>query len=244
MAAFKEDPVGNLRESAKKFFEPVLNQNNLGTQQIEEQSLEELERSLELINHMIDHPEQFGVFKVKATATAFVISTDSHFELGILPFLLERKRLILERIAFLRGAQEIERIKDVIKETTDTDVQTRLVNMVSELQVEFHASLEKLRATERERIDAEVDQTVKLQRAAAETFQIKSKVWLSFLQRESMATLIGAVLLILITLTLISFNIFNKEAADILNNAFLVILGYFFGQAVGRTPAREDTSGI
>jgi uncharacterized membrane protein YfcA len=66
---------------------------------------------------------------------------------------------------------------------------------------------------------------------------------LSFLERESVATILGGVLLIVITLAQIGAMLFKIAPSDTLNNTFLVVLGYFFGQSTSRTsstPARNN----
>ncbi len=71
----------------------------------------------------------------------------------------------------------------------------------------------------------------------------RSKIWLSFLERESVATILGGVLLIVITLAQIGAMLFKIAPSDTLNNTFLVVLGYFFGQSTSRTsstPARNN----
>ena len=59
----------------------------------------------------------------------------------------------------------------------------------------------------------------------------RSEIWQSWLARESVASIIGGVLLVLITIILLIAMFFKLTIPDIISNSFLVILGYFFGQA-------------
>ena len=49
-----------------------------------------------------------------------------------------------------------------------------------------------------------------------------------------MATILGGVLLLIITLFLIIAALAEVSVSQILSKAFLIILGYFFGQSVSR----------
>src|ERR1044072_1514744 len=83
-------------ETARIFFEPQLIAIGLSKDQIEKQTREELEQSLERVNEAINHPDAFGILRLKATAEAGLIITtaqsESTVEISILPLLLERKR--------------------------------------------------------------------------------------------------------------------------------------------------------
>jgi len=102
-------------EIVRVHFEPQLARLGLSVEQIEGQTLEELNESLVKVNDAIAHPEAFGTLKISAAAGGgFVIAkTEAHFEIGILPMLLERKSLILSRIKSLVGERRIDSLKDL-----------------------------------------------------------------------------------------------------------------------------------
>ncbi|WP_446011893.1 hypothetical protein [Candidatus Electrothrix sp.] len=85
------------------FFKETLNRLNLTKTQIQKQSKEELKNSLSTIEDAIRNSSSFGVLKVSmsASAAAYIVQSRSehHFEVGILPLLLESKNLILKRLA-------------------------------------------------------------------------------------------------------------------------------------------------
>ncbi len=85
----------------------------------------------------------------------------------------------------------------------------------------------------------EAEAQIKLEQQRLDGLERKSKIWLSFLQRESAASLIGAVVLLLLTLSLIGGMICGKES-QIISNGFLVILGYFFGQSSSKNNKDND----
>jgi hypothetical protein len=102
----QEALIQRVHQQMGAFFEPHLEKLGLGAEQIANQSLTELEASLDRVDEAIRNPEQFGVMNLTVTAeTAFVVtaSAKSMFRVGILPILLERKSLITGRIGKLGG---------------------------------------------------------------------------------------------------------------------------------------------
>lgn len=83
------------------FFEQQLIPLGLGKEQIDSQQIDDLEQSLERINEAIRFPEAFGSLKLKITEDRLLVigdGADFHYEIGILPTLLERKNSIVGRI--------------------------------------------------------------------------------------------------------------------------------------------------
>ncbi|NGO81568.1 hypothetical protein G6045_38815 [Streptomyces sp. YC504] len=105
--------------------------------QIEGQSLDELQVSLTSVNHAIENPNGFGVVRVKMTAEAGMVvvrnEAEAHFEMGILPILLERKALILERISALRPTEQVQDIREeVAKVVTDENIRDHLLKILDD----------------------------------------------------------------------------------------------------------------
>src|SRR3712207_4883341 len=90
------------------FFEPQLRAVGLSVDQIQRQTLDELHQSLERVNDAIKNPDSFGVVGIKMSAEAGAIISanpdNANIRVGALPLLLQRKRLIVERIADLSGS--------------------------------------------------------------------------------------------------------------------------------------------
>jgi ABC-type Fe3+-siderophore transport system permease subunit len=236
------NPLDDMRSATAAFFDKQLVVIGLTVKQIEEQSLEELTQSLEKINTAIENPEQFGFINYNLSAEARLIaarSDDSLFTIGVLPILLERKQLILDRLAFMEDTEKIDGIKEFIKQGVDEDVQAqleqRLNNLLENIQTRHEQSLE----TEKTQQELENEQQIRWHQVQTEHFERRSKVWQTFLERESVATIVGALLLIVIVLLQAVILIFGVEMPEMLNNAFLVILGYFFGQATLRKSSSE-----
>lgn len=92
----------SIRDKLNLFFEKQLSELELDEDRLKRQKLDELKRSLTIINQAIEHHESFGKFSLKVSAQGDLIvaqsNTESHFAISILPLLLERKQVILQRI--------------------------------------------------------------------------------------------------------------------------------------------------
>lgn len=178
-----------------------------------------LEYNLRFINEIITKPDKIGQLSI------------GDREIDITPFLLQRKKIVIDRINELSANEKMENLQGLVEQLTEGDIKTNLKRELTELQHEASKYKEELRDI----TTRETEAKIKFEQQRIDSFERKSKIWLSFLQRESAASLIGAIVLLLLTLALI----FGKES-QILSNGFLVILGYFFGQSSTRTCQDND----
>jgi hypothetical protein len=178
-----------------------------------------------------------------ATGSAFIVKSASEaiVEVGILPILLERKRLILERISALTSSESLMALKESVSRVTDPDVRLSL-----ETQIEnYEAQSEQLR---QETVETEAQKAEAITSAQAETLKVnifkeRANVWLQILGRESVASVVGALLLITFAIAVIVAMFTHVAASTVISDSFLLILGYFFGQGVARhTPAGDSRS--
>jgi hypothetical protein len=225
-------------EVVRTFFEPRLAEIGLSVAAIQQQSLDELRESLERVNDAITHPESFGTVKLKVTAKVpvFIVTADSeaHIEVGILPLLLERKQLILRRIREFVGERKISNLRDLIESIPDAELRNRIAKDLLDMEEQASRIAEqeiKVTLHQAEQIEKR-DQA--LATLKAELFERRLRAWTGFFAREPMATYIGAFLLLVLAFTLI---IGKSPPSEILSNAFLIILGYFFGQQTSRAGA-------
>ncbi len=137
--------------AAETFFAPTLKKLKLTLEQIEKQSLAELQTSLDTVNEAINHPASFGVMRVKLTADVGAVITkatsEAHMEVGILPLLLERKSLILERINLLRPTEQIKDFRqEVTEKVRDPHIKEQLLKVLDEhaaMQQEISSKIER-----------------------------------------------------------------------------------------------------
>ena len=201
-------------EEQRQGFNNTLRKFKLTEEQIFIQDLKQLEKSLQTINELINN----DIERIEEIQ-------------GII--LLERKKIILSRIQEQSSHEKIDNLQKLIDQVIDEEVKKKLRKELTALEAEsaeYKKEMHEISARE-----AEAKLKIEQEQQRLDGLERKSKIWLSFLQRESAASLIGAVVLLLLTLSLI----FGKES-QILSNGFLVILGYFFGQSSTRT--HQDNS--
>jgi len=234
LTAFSPNTV---TRAAARHFEPQLASMKLGVSDIEAQNLEELQASLIKINDAIDNAAAFGTVRVKPDAGIrfWVIDQDrdrdATIEVGILPLLLERKSLILKRIAALQPQEQLNDIKDLVNSLVkDEGLRGELLDSIQQsgqrARIEADALEQEATQTEAQR--------ERFMRLQVELQERRSAIWLSFLQRESVASIVGAILLLGLGIALIVAMFTHTSTSEVVANSFLLILGYFFGQASGR----------
>src|SRR5216683_4458714 len=228
-------------KQAEFYFEPLLYQSGLSENQILSQTLPELYQSLENINEIIKHPSSFGVFKMTSNVGVVLGNAQTEVQLGALPILLERKTVIIDRIRVLEGEQNIEKILNKVEESSEPGLKQEIEKIMAEAEKLRQLSKE----TEQERLEAQAVANERLDwltrsKEEREAFKEKWEIWRSFLERESVSTIIGAFLLIILTLSLIVASFTHITTSQILDNGFLVLLGYFFGQTVAKAASRKN----
>ena len=229
MGDFVKEKITEPDDGIKIFFDTQLERLNLSERQIIEQNLPELRESLSRINEAIAHPEGFGDLYIKYNACRVVLATsdsDYHRKVGILPLLLERKKMILEKIKELSEKEKIENLEGLAGNLSEGEAKDRFIKEIEAIKNE---ASEYKRAIQ-DVSNRETEAKIKLEQQRIDGLERKSKIWLSFLQRESAASIIGGIVLLMLTVALIGGMIFGRES-QILSNGFLVILGYFFGQS-------------
>jgi hypothetical protein len=240
-------------ELTRRHFEPQLTRIGLSAEQIEHQNLEELNQSLVKIDEAIAHPEAFGTLHLKISGEVGLVLTtarqEAHMEVNVLPLLLERKSLILARVRSLAGDKRVESLNDLVATVTDPDLRAKIEGELSVLAKQS----KRLAEQESKVVQAQAEQIAVARRDEAEAlamlqtklFERRLRAWTGFFARESMATYVGAFLLVVLTFVQVGAMFSsNLHTTEIVNNAFLLILGYFFGQSVARTPSSAGQEGL
>jgi hypothetical protein len=220
------------REEAEKLFESKLAELGLSEKQIESQELPELQVSLVRIDELIANPDAFATVKYPFVTGSPVEFVGAQFELGPLAFLLARRRSILERIGSLKTQHNVENIKAMAAQIP-AESRTGFQQKLDDLQADVNNWQRQALSAEEALRRAESSRQKELLRI--EWFTRRSEVLRSFLERQSVATILGAILLLLMFLVIALNASTNTPTPQLITNAFLVILGYFFGQS-GGTP--------
>jgi len=163
----------NVLEQAKAFFEPQLAMLDLTVEQIKHQTLEELEQSLERVNASLANPTSFGILKINMTSEGIAVLTrsEAHLEIGILPILLERKKLILDRIKSLKGNKQIGNLRDLIENIPEEAFRLKLLQQLNNLE----SDSEQWRKQSEELDKALLQEQEMIRKAKAKVVTSKSK---------------------------------------------------------------------
>jgi hypothetical protein len=230
-----------LEELTDGVFGPQLAALGLGIEQIESQSVDELEASLERVNDAISHPEAFGSFGVQFTvgASGRVVSviagssTDATITVGVLPLLLRRKKLILERISALRPEEQLASVREAVADRIDDgELKQQVLGLLDERLAAERELTQKLR----QEADAVRFTDVERMRFEMEARERRSEIYKSMLERETVAGVIGPVLLFLLAAALTIAMFTHTPISSSVSDSFLLILGYFFGQTTAGRP--------
>jgi hypothetical protein len=248
VAAGPSKTLDQIERAVREFFEPQLLALGLTTKQIQTQDLAQLEVSLERINEAIANADSFGKIRLSLTASAGVViatqSSEHIVERGILPILLEQKARILDRIRVLRPEEQLSNLRaDVANKVDDPQAREQMLNIIDHRFEEERAAREGL---DREQAQVEVARVEALEREQRLLIEIRERRWAiyrSFIERESMASIMGAVLLLALAVVLATAMFTHTAPPDVITNAFLLILGYFFGTTTIRAQATRQSKG-
>jgi hypothetical protein len=237
-------PSRNSLEYARNYFEPQLEERGLGKEQIANQTLEELGLSLIKINGAIEHPESFRLPGAGFKIWVIELTTEG-IQANLLAILLERKSQILHRTSILRQqGQMSDLIEDVLNGVDDPirrdSLAESIERQVSKAIIDANAVQVEVQKVNQQREQIEFDVAVQEREVAVQ--ERRSRMRRSWFERESIASIIGALLLLLLGITLIIAMFTGTTAPEIVTSAFLLILGYFFGQATDRRSEQSSKS--
>lgn len=224
MLTLSKEPLVTLElEQVKQSFEDRLEFLGLSFDALAEQDLPQLTESLERIENCIEHPEKFKLLEVKhgEPLQRYIpySGINLNFDTLFVPLLLERKRFILERLESLQVAAKVQDLHTSIRLLTDSSSQPKLLEEIDELgdlSLKWREQLHQL-TQEQQKLRAEADKT------KLAYLEQRHKLWLSVLKKDSVATLIGAFLLLLITIAQVWLLLVGVKPSETLNNSFLLI---------------------
>ncbi|MFK0108642.1 hypothetical protein [Streptomyces sp. NPDC091217] len=239
-------------------YAPILDSLGLSVDAIKNYNLPELELALTRINEAISHPEQFGTISATSQVKFWVVEAGPEVTIGILPFLLERKRLILDRIQEMRSEEQLGGLQDLIERLPAGPEKEALKKQLAALETEAAAAREQDRAAAKadSAAQARVVEGWQKERKAKEKAEDKLKEfrekqlfeeemaerkWKRRVAREPIATIVGAILLVALTGVFMVSMFLKLTPSTLLSNSFLIILGYFFGQSTS-SPNGAPTS--
>lgn len=229
-----------LHQSRRELAERRLHKSGLGVKAIHEMTATELESAATRVDALIEelqsalktgtdgHTYNIGgtVFHIGDETTAARATNE------LLQLALERKELILERLRELQTNAQVEAINRIAENITEVSVKTALESSLRTLQTQNKELAQRLEEVDRTRNEVAEQATI----ADIERYERKAKVWRSFLEKESVASIIGTFVLLALTATMIVFAFIGRATPELLNNVFLIVVGYFFGQSTASRP--------
>jgi hypothetical protein len=199
---------------------------------IGEQSLEELNESLAAVERAIEDPNIIdGSERIRRALEPGGPNQEARIQKIVLPALLERKSLILRRINVLSSQQQVSEIRDVIVDSLAghgaTDELLKSIEAISDRAAEHSRDLE----LQAERADQQRERYMRLE---VELKERRSAIYRSWIERESIASIVGAILLLGLGIAIVVAMFVGTTVTEVVTGSFLVILGYFFGQTTNK----------
>ena len=232
-----------IAELMETYYGPQLEKLGLSRKQIQDQSLKDLRQSLRRVDEAIENQESFESARIRETEDGNVVlsTTEEGSEVRIGLVLFRMKGQILTRIQQLESAEEVGELRQLIVKHVQDPARSEIIEKIEEAERSAYERHEKAREVEEAQVKekSKVEAEVMLMEAEGKRFERRAKTWQTLLGRESVATVVGAIILILMSIALLIAMFTGIETSEIVGNAFLVILGYFFGQAVGRRASEE-----
>jgi len=160
-------------------------------------------------------------------------------EIDVKRFLIQKNQELEEtferlkqdaQLAQQETTSNISSIRNFINEVEDETLRKKLLTQLNGLE----ENAQKNETIERDRENVLLER--QKMEILAEGMERKAKTWMQyidrFLERESMAIMIGGILLIIIAIVIIRAMDNDPRAREIIYNAFLILVGFFFAQKV------------
>ena len=236
--AFRTLSSQNLQIMPLKKIDSRLRDLGLSKAQISLQTLKELNESVHRIDGFIAKPESF--LKQKFWHT---VSPETDFKLNILPILLERRMFVLETYDELVDRMKNYDLRHLANGIADANVKSSIEKILNDLQKKDSVLKKEYQKIEKSRLNIYEEQQ-KIPSMLEESGERRNKASNYSQSRDSLTTWIMGSLLILIALSIVIAPFVNISVPDILGSAFLIILGFFFGQGIGTLASFRETKKI
>lgn len=146
--------------------------------------------------------------------------------------LLEMLDFVNNKIRQIEQGEKVKSIEDLVNSMPDSDVKGTILNEIKDLK-QKNEELEELKKLQLESSNGNTKfaSDIEFEKHKADLFDKKTETWLKILGKESIASILGGFLLFILTVCIIWMMFIEKEPIKIVETAFLLILGYFFGQS-------------
>lgn len=151
------------------------------------------------------------------------------YEFSIKNELKRNLEYITDRIANIEQNKTVNNISQIVKEISNVDLKNKLEEQFKELKDQITNSI-KSPIEKRTEMLVEKDQT-EINKGKMEMMDKWSEIALKFIDRESIASIVGSLLLLGMGICIIIMMFKHEEPIKIVETSFLLILGYFFGHS-------------
>ena len=231
-----------LSKKADKIFESKIDEIGYSLEELQLLDKDALQDKLNSLNDLVsdrDRIEDIGKISFKR-GIDFELHSEKDKDLVGIGYnfktnLIDRKKIILDLIKTKSRNEKISSLEDLINNVGDDELRNKIESELEELNTqttEFEEQAKELSKEEKEIESSK--QLLEISKTKLELLEKKSQIWLTILAKESIASIIGAFLLIIIAICLLVSMFLGIETTEIIESAFLLILGYFFGHAVAR----------
>ncbi|RQO33743.1 hypothetical protein DBR39_22485 [Chryseobacterium sp. KBW03] len=218
-------------KEAAEHYKRVLESKNIDTETLSKLSIGELRIKIDEINSLIND-EQFNAKetlnynnKVHFTVTEFPDSF-SGFRFYIRQHLYSLLEYAKNRLNQLEEIEKVESVKNTALTLPENENREKLLGQLEELREKLQVNINEKEGNPPNLLDEIIikERNLKL-------LEMKSEIILKFIKRESIASIFGAFLLLIIGICLLGMMFIGREPLKIVESAFLLILGYFFGHS-------------
>lgn len=151
------------------------------------------------------------------------------------PNLIAKKKEILDLIKTKEREIKIESISELIQSISEPGLKKKFSKELKELEDQANRiEIEEKQLDEDEKRMKSIKEELEITKSKLDVFDKKSQIWLRILGRESVASILGGVILLLMCLSLLLAMFFGLKPSTVIESAFLLILGYFFGHSVSK----------
>lgn len=237
-----EELFSLLKQDSNALFESRINNLGFSMEEIQLLNLDELQKKLDTISDLIIDKNKLGITGKKNYKRGKDYSIPSDVEPDTVGYgftaysnLIDKKKEILELIKIKSRSEKISSIGDLINNVTDTSLRNKMDKELKELTKqtnEFEEQEKELSVEEKEFENSK--KQLEISKSKLELLEKKSQIWLTILAKESIASIIGAALLIIMSTCLLIAMFLGINTTEIIESTFLLILGYFFGHAVSK----------
>ncbi|MDQ1859014.1 hypothetical protein [Chryseobacterium sp. WLY505] len=219
------------KKIAEEKFKRILLKKGLDINNIENDNLEILKNKDEISTYLLNNSSLFQDDYITFNSPEDFEIANSGFEQTRFTFVLHSylrsiHDLIQERINVLEQTNKVESIKNLVGNLPENDIKDKLKIEIEELEAKKR-ELQTIKDEEKEKLSDEIE----LGKHKTDMFVKKTDVFLKFLDRESVASIVGSLLLLTMGICLIVVMFRHEEPLKIIESAFLLILGYFFGHS-------------